>query len=113
VTSEALATEICRQAAEKKALDIRAIDLRGVVGYTDFFVICTGNTERQTKAIHDGVLAGIKQEHALTPRRVEGLTRSSWILMDYLAVVVHVFTPATPVRVFTEEAQPVSPEAFI
>jgi ribosome-associated protein len=126
VTSETLATEICRQAAEKKALDIRAIDLRGVVGYTDFFVICTGNTERQTKAIHDGVLAGIKQEHALTPRRVEGLTRSSWILMDYLDVVVHVFTPATrdfyrleqlwgeaPVQVFAGDAQPASPEAFI
>jgi ribosome-associated protein len=95
VTSEALVAEVCRLAADKKALDILAIDLRGVVGYTDFFVVCSGNTERQTKAIHDGVLEGVKREHSLTPRRVEGLTRGSWVLMDYLDVVVHVFTPAT------------------
>jgi ribosome-associated protein len=90
-----LAGEICRFASDKKALDIVEIDLRGVVGYTDYFVICTGNTERQTKAIHDGILAGIKEEHATTPRRVEGLTAKSWILMDYLDVIVHIFTPAT------------------
>jgi ribosome-associated protein len=90
-----LAGEICRFASDKKALDILEIDLRGVVGYTDYFVICTGNTERQTKAIHDGILAGIKEEHRLTPRRVEGLTAGAWVLMDYLDVVVHIFTPAT------------------
>jgi ribosome-associated protein len=90
-----LAGEICRFASDKKALDIVEIDLRGVVGYTDYFVIATGNTERQAKAIHDGILAGIKEEYSTTPRRVEGLTPASWILMDYLDVVVHIFTPAT------------------
>jgi ribosome-associated protein len=95
MTSEQLAQEICRHASDKKATDIVSIDLRGVVGYTDFFVICSGNTERQTKAIHDGIHEGLKREHGLTPRRVEGITRASWILMDYLDVVVHVFTPAT------------------
>jgi ribosome-associated protein len=90
-----LAGEICRFASDKKALDIVEIDLRGVVGYTDYFVICSGNTERQAKAIHDGILAGVKEEHATTPRRVEGLTAGAWILMDYLDVVVHIFTPAT------------------
>jgi ribosome-associated protein len=116
MTSEALAAEVCRLAADKKALEILEIDLRGVVGYTDFFVICSGNTERQTKAIHDGVMQGVKQEHSVSPRRVEGFTTGSWILMDYLDVVVHIFTPATrdfyrldqlwgeaPVRVFAEE----------
>jgi ribosome-associated protein len=92
---ERLANEIAELAADKKASDIRVLDLRGVVGYADFFVICTGNTERQTKAIHDGVHHGLKERHGLLPRRVEGLSEARWILMDYLDVVVHVFTPET------------------
>jgi ribosome-associated protein len=95
MTSSELAGEISRFASDKKALDIVEIDLRGVVGYTDYFVICSGNTERQTKAIHDGILEGCKREHSHSPRRVEGLSQSSWILMDYLDVVVHIFTPVT------------------
>ena len=66
-----------------------------MLGYTDYFVVCTGNTERQTKAIHDGILRGLKDERSLTPRRVEGLGQARWILMDYLDVVVHIFTPDT------------------
>ena len=45
---------IAEYAADKKAIDIAELDLRGVLGYTDFFVVCSGNTDRQTKAIHDG-----------------------------------------------------------
>jgi len=71
------------------------LDLRGAVGYTDYFVVCSGNTERQTKAIHDAVHLGMKREHGLLPRRVEGVGDARWILMDYLDVVVHVFTPET------------------
>jgi ribosome-associated protein len=93
--SQALLGEIARYAADKKAGDILELDLREVLGYTDWFVICTGNTERQTKAIHDGILEGCKREHGMLPRRVEGFSRGDWILMDYLDVVVHIFTPAT------------------
>ena len=64
-----------------------------MLGYTDFFVVCSGNTDRQTKAIHDGIHQGLKKEHGLLPRRVEGLGEARWILMDYLDVIVHVFTP--------------------
>jgi ribosome-associated protein len=64
-----------------------------VLGYTDFFVVCSGNTDRQTKAIHDGIHYGLKKQHGLLPRRVEGLAEARWILMDYLDVIVHVFTP--------------------
>jgi ribosome-associated protein len=92
---ERLADEIAELASDKKAGDIVVLDLRGVVGYADFFVIATGGTERQTKAIHDGIHFGLKERHGLLPRRVEGLTESRWILMDYLDVVVHVFTPET------------------
>ncbi len=90
---DTLARTIAAYADDKKATDIVALDLRGVLGYTDFFVICSGNTERQTKAIHDGVHLGMKKDHGLLPRRVEGLREAGWVLMDYLDVVVHVFTP--------------------
>jgi ribosome-associated protein len=66
-----------------------------MIGYTDYFVICTGRTDRQTKAIHDAIYQGMKSEHGRLPRRVEGLPEARWILMDYLDVVVHVFTPDT------------------
>lgn len=95
LSSVELAGEIAHHALEKKAIDVVELDMRGLVGYTDFFVICTGNTDRQVKAIHDGILAGIKQEHGRAPRRVEGLGRAQWVLMDYLDAVVHIFTPAT------------------
>ncbi|HEY8303235.1 MAG TPA: ribosome silencing factor [Solirubrobacteraceae bacterium] len=90
-----LLAEIRRYAEDKKAGDLVELDLSGVLGYTDWFVICSGNTERQTKAIHDSILEGLKHEHNLLPRRVEGLASADWILMDYLDVVVHIFTPAT------------------
>jgi ribosome-associated protein len=93
LAGEELARAAAELAADKKAGGIVELDLRGVVGYTDYFVICTGNTERQAKAIHDGIHLGLKNEHGLLPRRVEGLTESRWILMDYLDVIVHVFIP--------------------
>jgi ribosome-associated protein len=95
LSPERLATTIAAHAADKKAIDIVALDLRGVAGYTDFFVIASGNTDRQTKAIHDAIHIGLKNHHGRLPRRVEGLTESRWVLMDYLDVVVHVFTPET------------------
>ena len=95
MSPERLATTIAAHAADRKAIDIVALDLRAVAGYTDFFVICSGNTDRQTKAIHDAIHKGLKDEHGLLPRRVEGASEARWILMDYLDVVVHVFTPDT------------------
>src|SRR5262249_47634230 len=92
---EKLVGEIARYATDRKALEVTELDLRGVLDYTDYFVICSGNTSRQTKAIHDGILEGLKREHGTLPRRVEGASRAHWILMDYLDVVVHIFTPET------------------
>lgn len=91
----AMAEAIAGFASDKKAIDIIELDLRGVLGYADYFVVCTGNTDRQVKAIHDGIHEGMKKEHGLYPRRVEGLPQAHWVLMDYLDVVVHVFTPET------------------
>ncbi len=95
MTPQQMAEAIAAYAADRKALEIVQLDLREMIGYTDYFVICTGRTDRQAKAIHDAIHAGLKSEHGLLPRRVEGLTEARWILMDYLDVVVHVFTPDT------------------
>jgi ribosome-associated protein len=95
MSGEELARLIAGYADDKKAHDIVELDLRGVLGYTDYFVICSGTTERQVKAIHDGIHLGMKDDHGMLPRRVEGLGESRWVLMDYLDVVVHVFTPET------------------
>jgi len=95
MTPEDLAREIVEYAADRKALDIVQLDLRAMIGYTDYFVICSGRTERQTKAIHDAIYEGLKSAHRRLPERVEGLPGARWILMDYLDVVVHVFVPDT------------------
>ncbi len=80
-------------ALSKKAQDIVLVDMRGLVDYTDYMVVCTGNTPRQTKAIADEIRRVLKEDHRLAPRRVEGERESEWILMDYLDAVVHIFTP--------------------
>jgi ribosome-associated protein len=69
--------------------------MRAVCDYTDYFVIASGRNPRQTKSIHDEVLATLKQEHQVVPRSVSGLPDATWIVADYLDVVLHVFTPET------------------
>jgi ribosome-associated protein len=96
-TSEGLARRIASVALDKKARDVTVLDMRDVVAYTDYLVICTGNTERQTQAIEDAIYRDLKsgaQSDGRTPERVEGLPEARWILMDYLDCVVHIFTPA-------------------
>lgn len=93
LTPEQLAHAIAQLASDRKAIDLVELQVRDVLGYTDYFIVATGNTERQVKAIHDAIHRGLKDEHGILPRRVEGLTESRWVLMDYLDVVVHIFTP--------------------
>jgi ribosome-associated protein len=93
MTPQEMLGAIADIAADRKAHEIVQLDLREIIGYADYFVICTGRSDRQAKAIHDAIHAGMKAEHGLLPRRVEGLTEGRWILMDYLDVIVHVFTP--------------------
>jgi ribosome-associated protein len=93
VTAEELARTIALAAADKKAIDVVELDVRGIVGYTDYLVVASGNTDRQVKAIHDGIHETLKREHGMLPRRVEGVAGARWVLMDYLDAVAHVFTP--------------------
>jgi ribosome-associated protein len=95
LTAEQLSELIAGYALDKKAQDVVALDLRGVSAFTDGFVICTGTSDRQAKAIHDAIHFGLKKEHGLLPRRVEGAQEARWILMDYFDVIVHVFVPET------------------
>ncbi len=67
--------------------------MRPVCIYTDFFVVCTGQNPRQTKAIHDEVHAGMKRADRTLPQSVDGTASATWIVADYLDVVLHVFTP--------------------
>ena len=67
--------------------------MRPVCSFTDYFVICTGRNPRQTAGIWDEVHGRLKQENGLIPRTVDGTTEGTWVLADYLDVVLHVFTP--------------------
>ena len=88
-----LAHRISALAAEKLATDIVILDMRAVVGYTDYFVICSGRNPRQTGAIVDGIRERLKGDDRVLPQRVEGDRQGDWVLLDYLDVIVHVFTP--------------------
>ena len=100
--SEALARRVAEIADDKQATDLMALDVRRLVGYTDFLVIATARNERQAKAVHDELLRALKEE-GLAPARVEGEQEASWILLDYLDCVVHVFTPETRERYRLEQ----------
>jgi ribosome-associated protein len=91
--SEVLARRLAAIADEKKGEDIVALDVRQLVGYTDFLVICTARNERQAKAIHGEVHQRLKHHEGLLPATVEGEAEARWVLMDYLDCVLHVFVP--------------------
>jgi ribosome-associated protein len=79
--------------ADKKGEDILLLDIRDISILADYFVIGSANSERQAKAIVDGVKQVTKQTLDVRPLRVEGEADAGWVLMDYGSVVVHVFTP--------------------
>lgn len=89
----ALAQSLSFAALEKLAADVRIIDLRGVVSYTDYFVVCTGQNPRQTKAISDHVIDEMMEQGHRRPRRRESDPDGSWLLLDWGDVVLHIFTP--------------------
>jgi len=88
-----LARRIAALAQEKLAEDVVILDMRSECTFTDYFVIATGRNARQTAAIWDEVHEKLKQEGRHIPRTVDGVREGTWILADYLDVVLHVFTP--------------------
>jgi ribosome-associated protein len=89
------ARRIAALCQEKLATDVAILDMRAVCDYTDFFVLASGRNPRQTKSIHDEVVGELKHERGVVPRSVGGLPEATWIVADYLDVVLHVFTPET------------------
>lgn len=87
------ARRIAALAQEKLAEDVVILDMRPVCTFTDFFVIASGRNPRQTAAIWDEVHGRMKHDERLLPRTIDGTQEGSWILADYLDVVLHVFTP--------------------
>jgi ribosome-associated protein len=85
-------TTAVRAARDKKAQDVIVLDLRNTGGFTDYFVICTGNNARQITAIADSVRDTLKNDLDERPALMEGVDRSEWILLDYFNFVVHVFS---------------------
>jgi ribosome-associated protein len=82
--------EAVRAAQDRKALDLKVLDLREISSFTDFFVICAGTSTRHTQAICDAVVEQLKKKGA-SPAHVEGYNQAEWILLDYLDFVVHIF----------------------
>lgn len=89
MTDEAslLSDSIAKLALEKTAENIISLDVRGITNFTDFFIICSADTDIQIKAIADNIRKNTKHK----PWRVEGYGQLNWVLLDYVDVVVHVF----------------------
>ena len=79
-------------ARDKKAADVVVLDLRKAGGFTDYFLVCTGNNVRQIQAIADGISEALRKEFSERPTLAEGVEKSEWILLDYFNFVVHVFS---------------------
>ena len=88
-----LVNEAVEAALSKKARDIVIMDLRTVNGPATYFVLCTGDSELQIKAIVDGIRERVREQIGERPWHVEGYASKQWVLVDYVDTVVHVFDP--------------------
>ena len=80
-----------RLASEKKATDLRVLDLREIASFAEFFIIASGANQRQVQAICDEINEQLKKQLSSRPVRVEGYSGAEWILMDYGDFIVHIF----------------------
>lgn len=80
---------------EKKGEDLLLLDLIGVCSFADYFVFCSGTSERMLKALADEAQQSVKKQYGLKARSVEGAPDAGWILMDYGDVILHLFAPET------------------
>lgn len=87
-----VARRIVELAEDKKAADIVLLDLAGLTTLADYFVVCSGGSERQLDAIADGIIGGMRDEK-IRPFGREGTPASHWVLVDFGIVIVHIFTP--------------------
>jgi len=98
-----LARQLAELADSKKAEEIVVLDMRELVSYTDFLVICSARNERQARAIVDEVRVRVKRESGVLPGGVDGAGADGWVILDYLDCVLHVFTPEARERFQLED----------
>jgi ribosome-associated protein len=91
LSSSELSLRIADAAARKKGDDIVVLDLRGISTLTEFYVICSGSSEPQLKAIVDEIQDVLRKETNVRARRVDGFPYSQWVVADFGEVIVHVF----------------------
>ncbi|MFC1987739.1 ribosome silencing factor [Chloroflexota bacterium] len=90
--SLAIAHKAVEAASDKQAIDIILLDARKVCSFADYFVICSGEVERQIKAISEEIEHALKKERVL-PHHSEGTLDSGWLLLDFGDVIVHILAP--------------------
>src|ERR1051325_3588360 len=83
-----------RAASDKKAADLRILDLRDVAQFTEFFLICTANNPRQVQAVTDAIEENLRRA-GKRPTHIEGYAAAEWVLLDYGDFIAHVFSPAS------------------
>lgn len=96
--------KLCREAAlDKKAADVVLLDVRGITTVADYFLICSGNSEPQLKAIADEITRRLRNDRGIRPKGRDGVPASRWIVMDCGDVLVHVFHPEVRQRYALEQ----------
>ncbi|WP_432821885.1 ribosome silencing factor [Trichloromonas sp.] len=85
-------------ALEKKAYNVRLLEVKGLSSLTDYLLIATGRSDRQVQAVAESIRLGLKKDHETSPLAVEGMNEGRWILLDYGDVMVHIFQE--PIRDF-------------
>ena len=89
MTSIEMAKEAARLLSEKKGTDITAIEIRDLTTIGDYFVIASGGSNAQVKALSDAVEEGLSKQ-GFEPRRIEGYQSAMWVVLDYYDVIVHI-----------------------
>ena len=94
--SKSLALRLADLAFDKKAFELKILNVTGLASYTDYLILCSGRSDRQVQAVADHIAVTMKKDEGVLPRGVEGESMGQWVLMDYGDVVIHVFN--APVR---------------
>ena len=88
---EAFVNLLARSLADKKAVRIAILDLRGISSFADYFLICSGTSEPQLKALADAVRQAAREQGGRNPLKADGLPASQWVAVDFGDVIVHIF----------------------
>ena len=94
MTAQTKAQRAARAALDRKAVDLVVLDVQGLSGVTDYFLVCSGRSTTHLKSITDAIREELKED-GVRPLHVEGATESGWVLLDYGDVLMHVFLEDT------------------